>query len=72
MTKKSEKVENNDNVKAEKHEFNADVSKVLRLVIHSIYTNKDILFLKRIFFATICTFDNIYIYILCKMRRKKM
>ena len=24
------------------HEFNADVSKVLRLVIHSIYTNKDI------------------------------
>lgn len=25
-----------------KHEFNADVSKVLRLVIHSIYTNKDI------------------------------
>ena len=25
-----------------KHEFSADVSKVLRLVIHSIYTNKDI------------------------------
>ena len=24
------------------HDFNADVSKVLRLVIHSIYTNKDI------------------------------
>ena len=44
MTKKSEKVENIDNLKAEKHEFNADVSKVLRLVIHSIYTNKDILY----------------------------
>ena len=28
--------------KKELHEFNADVSKVLRLVIHSIYTNKDI------------------------------
>ena len=42
MTKKSEKVENNDSIKAKKHEFNADVSKVLRLVIHSIYTNKDI------------------------------
>ena len=25
-----------------KHEFNADVSKFLRLVIHSIFTNKDI------------------------------
>ena len=41
MTKKSEKVKNDTN-KSIKHEFNADVSKVLRLVIHSIYTNKDI------------------------------
>ena len=41
MAKKSEKVKNDTN-KSIKHEFNADVSKVLRLVIHSIYTNKDI------------------------------
>ena len=41
MTKKSEKVKNTNN-NTGKHEFNADVSKVLRLVIHSIYTNKDI------------------------------
>ena len=39
MTKKSEKVEDKN---VSKHEFNADVSKVLKLVIHSIYTNKDI------------------------------
>lgn len=37
-TKSKKKTE----TKAEKHEFSAEISKVLKLMIHSLYTNKDI------------------------------